>query len=617
MRRYLPVPQDIDGPVGGFRLSPQALLRPSQRSRCAIWLVSVFLLVPTLSHGQDKHSPNVFLSSVAEQRSQFDLQVHNPFRECTPAIALVALRFDLAWDKGFTDFTFLETYKGRILAAVGLCLLQFVFIGYLLIERSRRRAANERLLASRAQLAKTFQFNPQPMSLTTQLDGRYLDVNESFLRMSGYTKEEVIGRTSTELNIWDTPGTRHELVKRVAERGSLRNTETRFRTKTGAFRTLFSSIETLNIDGEPCLLFASSDITERKLAEDRFRRFFDLPLVGMAITSPTRRFLIVNQTLCQMLGYSPEELTQMSWTEVTHPDDIAENVRLLDETIRGETEGYMMDKRFIHRDGRIIYTSLSARCVRDEDGSIDQLVLIVQDITERKQAEQWLSELTGRLLRYQDEERRRIARELHDGTAQGIGVILLNLARVKRAAASLDAGSQDRLTECITLGEEALKDIRTLSYVLHPPLLDQAGLSTALHWYVKGFSERSGVKVDFVEVGDDGHRMPPDVEYSLFRVVQECLTNIRRHTNSETATISLTRTSDTVILQVQDFGTHLEVETRCNGEGIESLGVGIPGMRHRLRQLGGDLEVKTTTQGTTVTATVPVKWVNYDPNTVS
>jgi PAS domain S-box-containing protein len=454
------------------------------------------------------------------------------------------------------------------------------------------------------------------MSLTTLLEGRYLDVNDSFLRMSGYSREEVIGRTSTELNIWDKPGTRHELVKRVAERGYLRNTETRFRRKDGTFRVLFSSIETLNINGEPCLLFASSDITERKLAEDRFRRFFDLPLVGMAITSPTRRFLVVNQKLCQLLGYSAEELTQMSWAEVTHPEDVAENIRLLEETLQGETEGYVMDKRFIHRDGRVIYASLSAQCVRDEDGRVDQLVLIVQDITERKQAEQWLSELTGRLLRYQDEERRRIARELHDGTAQGIGVILLNLARVKRAAVSLDSASQDRLTESIALGEEALKDIRTLSYVLHPPLLDQAGLATALHWYVKGFSERSGVKIDFVEVGDDGNRMPPDVEYSLFRVVQECLTNIRRHTNSENAHISLTRTGEEVVLKVRDFGTPLKVETPKNGDGIESLGVGIPGMRHRLKQLGGDLVVETAADGTTVTATVPAKWVIYDSNFV-
>ncbi len=231
--------------------------------------------------------------------------------------------------------------------------------------------------------------------------------------------------------------------------------------------------------------------------------------------------------------------------------------------------------------------------------------------------EQQLAQLTARLLTTQDEERRRIARELHDVTAQNIGLIMLNLAQVQKAASSLDTRSQDRLAESLVLGEQALKDIRTLSYVLHPPLLDQAGLITALKWYVKGFNERSGMKVDFTEAGNEGQRMPPEVEYALFRVVQECLTNIRRHTNSETAEINLTRTTENVNLSVRDRGKGNELQIARNGDGAEFLGVGIPGMRHRLKQLGGDLLVDSSLDGTTVTATVPVRWVGNDSNSVS
>lgn len=226
---------------------------------------------------------------------------------------------------------------------------------------------------------------------------------------------------------------------------------------------------------------------------------------------------------------------------------------------------------------------------------------------ERKESEQRLEELTARLLRTQDEERRRIARELHDVTAQSIGVIMLNLAQVQKAASSLDQQNKHRLAESLTFGEQALKDIRTLSYVLHPPLLDQAGLVTALRWYVKGFSERCGVKVTFTEEGNDGHRMPPEVEYALFRIVQESLTNIRRHTNSETAGITLKRTSDEVLLSICDHGRAPELNLARNGDGVESIGVGIPGMRHRIKQLGGELLVDSDPNGTTVTATVPVR----------
>jgi PAS domain S-box-containing protein len=134
------------------------------------------------------------------------------------------------------------------------------------------------------------------------------------------------------------------------------------------------------------------DISKLRRTEVLFRRFFELPLVGMAITSPNRRFLLVNHRLCYMLGYTEQELTGMTWVEVTHPDDIAENARLLEQTLRGETDGYRMDKRFIHRDGQIVYASISARCVRKEDGTVDHLVLIVEDITLRKQAEEALRE---------------------------------------------------------------------------------------------------------------------------------------------------------------------------------------------------------------------------------
>lgn len=233
-------------------------------------------------------------------------------------------------------------------------------------------------------------------------------------------------------------------------------------------------------------------------------------------------------------------------------------------------------------------------------------------IAGRKESEQHLAELTGQLLRMQDEERRRIALELHDVTAQSIGLILLNLSQVQNAMLPMDQRTKDKVTESLIFGEQALKDIRTLSYVLHPPLLDQAGLVTALKWYVRGFSERSGVNVTFAEEGVNGHRLPHDVEYALFRIVQESLTNIRRHTNSETAEITVKHLSDQVRLSIRDEGDDLKLSLPRNGDGFESVGVGIPGMRHRLRQLGGELFVDSDSHGTIVTATVPVRWNGYD-----
>lgn len=391
-----------------------------------------------------------------------------------------------------TEQGFLTGGRRNALIAGAIIGLQAALISVLLIERNRKRRAAAELAESEERFAKAFKSNPQPMLITTLQEGRFVDVNESFLALSGYTLDEIIGHTSRKIGFFNSEEHRNATLQPFVQGGSARNVELSFPMKNGETRLLLCSAQLVELSGEKCIVVASSDITERK------------------------------------------------------------------------------------------------------------------------EAEQQLAQLTARLLRTQDEERRRIARELHDVTAQSIGLIMLNLAQVQKAAVSLDSRSKDRLTESLAFGEQALKDIRTLSYVLHPPLLDQAGLTTALKWYVKGFNERSGVKVDFNESGSNGQRMPPEVEYALFRVVQECLTNIRRHTNSETAEIDLKRTAEEVSLSVRDHGKGHKLQIARNGEGPEFVGVGIPGMRHRLKQLGGDLLVDSSLDGTTVTATVPVRLVDND-----
>src|SRR5262249_34444891 len=141
----------------------------------------------------------------------------------------------------------------------------------------------------------------------------------------------------------------------------------RHRLASGEMRDVEVYYSPADVGGRLVLYGIVHDVTERRKTDERLRRFFDLPLVGMAITSPDRRFTLVNQKLCDILGYPAEELTGMSWVSVTHPDDVGGNVDLLDRTIRGETEGYSMDKRFVHRDGGIVYTTISARAVRRDD----------------------------------------------------------------------------------------------------------------------------------------------------------------------------------------------------------------------------------------------------------
>lgn len=160
------------------------------------------------------------------------------------------------------------------------------------------------------------------------------------------------------------------------------------------------------------------------------------------------------------------------------------------------------------------------------------------------------------------------------------------------------------IVECQSLAEQSLQEMRTFSYLLHPPILDQAGLALALQWYVEGFTKRSGIYVDLIVIEDIG-RLPLEVETALFRIVQESLTNIRRHSGSETASIRLEKKPGEVLLKIADHGSGMPTNGSPDSiESIADLGVGIPGMRQRLRQLGGRLQIESTDEGTTVIAVV-------------
>lgn len=232
-----------------------------------------------------------------------------------------------------------------------------------------------------------------------------------------------------------------------------------------------------------------------------------------------------------------------------------------------------------------------------------RVVIAQEDITEIKQAEHGLRELAGRLLRLQDEERRRMARDLHDTTAQNLVAAILDVDRLHQTASELGDVSEELLDEARALIEQSLQEIRTLSYLLHPPLLDELGLASALSWYVRGFESRSGITVA-VAIDEGMERLPAAVEQALFRIVQEALTNIHRHSGSATAEIRLSGSASEVVLEITDQGRGMPAEGGSDRSNIASLGVGVSGMRARLQQLGGELTIRGTGRGTTVTATV-------------
>jgi signal transduction histidine kinase len=229
--------------------------------------------------------------------------------------------------------------------------------------------------------------------------------------------------------------------------------------------------------------------------------------------------------------------------------------------------------------------------------------LLNRELAVRRSAENQLRQLSGRLMRVQDDERRRIARELHDGLGQ-------NMAAAKMTAGiMLDGNPEDlHLKELAALLDDSLSQTRTISYLLHPPLLDEVGLVSAAKWLIEGYTRRTGVDVTFqIQNQNPNERMPRNFELALFRIIQETLTNIHRHSKSVKAEVSIRTTPNKIFLLVKDYGKGIPPETLTNFEsnGIH-LGVGLSGMRERVRELGGKLKIKSDGQGTEIIVEMPL-----------
>src|ERR1700680_3019765 len=267
-----------------------------------------------------------------------------------------------------------------------------------------------------------------------------------------------------------------------------------------------------------------------------------------------------------------------------------------------ETAGHKQAKAEINRlneelERRVVERTSQLTAVNSE---------LTKEVLERQRAEEELQRLSGKVLRFQDEERRNIARGLHDSTGQDLVALATMLSQLRSSIPSAERKSRRLLSECKALADGCIREIRTLSYVFHPPMLDEAGLEDAMRDYANCFTKRTGIQVEW-EVAPRPGRLERDAELALFRVVQESLTNIQRHSGSQRANIRIHRNSD-LTLEVSDLGRGVSAGgQRGKEEPRFEVGVGIPSMRERVKLIGGQLDIDSTGHGTTVRVTIPLE----------
>jgi len=701
------------------------------------WLAVIFLAAVWPRRGQQ---------SIAEPVSPFgDLAVTHGFPVVIPLLVLFMGR-SLARDQ--MAFAWLAIVASFACSSVRL----------ILTNRRQRRVSDELLHTERALahsehlLSSAFRSSPDGFAINVFPDGSYLDVNDGFTRLTGYSRAEVLGKTPLELSLWTEPARRAKVLSELQERAEIRDVEFSFRTKSGQLRIGQLSGSLLELDGRRCALVVVRDITEQRRAgdalresEERFRSFVEnlhvgivscdsqarihytnpaalnmfemkvdqvigktevelglevlredgsvlpaseglIPTVvavrrpihnrvigwrhlpsqktiwtlldavpqfnssgevsnilvsltdlseqrratdalreseerfrtlvrdihaGVILTTPDGNFEFANRAALEMFNVANEQVIGRTADElnIVPIDDQGRDIPYSDRPIptvlrtkhplRKATLGYR-----IPGNPEIVWIFGNATPQFNPDGSLLRVIATFTDITDLKNAERAIHQLSTELLKLQDEERRRIGRELHDGMAQTVLAVNLSLAQLRQSAQPLNAASNRALEKARELLQQMSREIRTLSYLLHPPLLDDLGLVSALKEYVNGFGERSGIATS-LELPSSFRRLPQMAETAFFRITQESLANIQRHSGSKRARVLLREDPECVILEITDFGSGMPAPS--NGaphRGQPRLGVGIPGMRERMAQLGGSLEIDSSAAGTTVRARI-------------
>jgi len=349
------------------------------------------------------------------------------------------------------------------------------------------------------------------------------------------------------------------------------------------------------------------DVTERnktaaKIEESqrRLQALFDTAVDAIIMIDASGRYIDANPAATLLTGYTREELLQMKVGDLAQPDKRDEvmeiwNSLAADRLITGgefqilRKDGGTRDVEF-----RMVVNMLTGlHCSH------------MHDVTDRNEAERSLRQLSGRLLRLQDEERRRIARELHDTTAQNLAAIRVNLSRIYKSPATAEIAIRESVEESLSLTDRSISEVRTLSYLLHPPLIDEVGLIPSLRWFTRGFQERSGIRVS-LEAPAELDRLPMDVETALFRIVQEALTNIQRHSGSTVAHIRLEKEANQIRLEIEDEGRGLPEDLR-EKSALTAAGVGMAAIQQRVRELGGQLQIQSHERGTSIVVTMPIR----------
>jgi two-component system sensor histidine kinase UhpB len=617
------------------------------------------------------------------------------------------------------------------------------------VDITARKLAENALRASEELFSRAFCASPDIMSVSDLETGRYIEVNDVHAKLTGYRRHEIIGRSPAELGIMENPADYEAYARELRTNGRVRDFEVRARTRQGNPLVVSISAELVQLGGRPCVLRVSRDVTARKAAEEalraseqRFRGYFEMGLVGMAIASPDEKLVLFNDKLCEIFGYPRDELASRTWMELTRPGDLASDTAMFKRVASGELSDYEIEKQLVHKDGQIVHAHIIGKTLRNAEGKVT-VVAMVQDITARKQAEEALrkskerfdlavrgsndgiwdwniltgqvyfsprvrellrygpdefpnsiesldthlhpedhsrtwaairahldkrvpydtehrirtkdgqyrwfrcrgqavwdscgqafrmagsftdvhdrkmdeealrqaqaealmarQEFTQRLISAQEQERKRLAGELHDSLGQNLSLVK-NRIQLALSAGSSKEMAANHLEAAAKLVTDCLTEVRNLAHHLRPLPIEQSRLTECLEALVQEVAESSAIHFErrFENVDD---LFPGDQATVVYRIVQEALNNLVKHSRATTASVVVERDLHCVRLKIEDNGRGFDKATVIGDHRIRT-GIGLTSIDERVRMLGGALDIRTgPAQGTVLHIEVPL-----------
>ncbi|MGH9502430.1 MAG: PAS domain-containing sensor histidine kinase [Terriglobales bacterium] len=473
--------------------------------------------------------------------------------------------------------------------------------------------------------------------IVTDLAGTITYWNPFAQELYGWSSSEVMGRPIMEITV--SSDTEQQAKECMADLNAGKSWAGEFQVlcKDGKYLTALVSLSPmLDESGNNAgIIGVSQDLRSHKQAEDalrsserQFHALADLLPELCWMAHGDGHIFWYNQTWYDYTGTTAEQMQGWGWQAVHDPSVLPAVLERWEASLR-TGQDFEMEFPLRGVDGVFRWFLTRIKAVRNGDGKVvrwfgtnaniheqremrQSLLQASQELESRVQertvalrvANRSLRELSARLLQIQDEERRRLARELHDSVGQLVVAIQMNIAVVQ--STPLAPKAEKAVAENVGLLGQIGDEIRTISHLLHPPLLDEAGLASALRWYVQGFSERSGIAVE-LDVAGEIARLDNETEIAIFRVVQECLTNVHRHSGSRHAAVRIAREDGRVQVEIRDTGKGIPAEKLDAFSSSGRGGVGFRGMRERIAELGGLLEIQSDEHGTAVIAQVPAR----------